>query len=76
MRQTGGRSFPYALSRRRLTRSDRELEIERFFSIRVDLRRVATFHTPNDKRPQDVAQKLMEVAEVSDPYLSFRLRIQ
>jgi hypothetical protein len=39
------------------------LEIERFFSVGVDLRRVATFHEPNDKRSQNVAQEMKKQPE-------------
>jgi len=39
------------------------LEIERFFSVSIDFRRVATFQKPNDKRPQDVAQEVKKQSE-------------
>src|SRR5206468_3414191 len=41
----------------------RDLEIERFLSVGFDLRRVAAFHEPNDKRPQDVTQKVKKQSE-------------
>jgi hypothetical protein len=49
--------------RNRVIDQHRNLKIQRFFSIRIDLRRVATFHEPNDKRPQEVAQEMKEQSE-------------
>src|SRR5207244_7373196 len=34
------------------------LEIERFFSVRVDLGRVATFHQPGDERAEKMTQEM------------------
>ena len=39
----------------------RDLEIERFFSVGVDFRRVATFHQPDDERPEDVPQEMKKI---------------
>jgi len=41
----------------------RDLEIERFLSVCVDLRRVAAFQEPNNERPENVTKKMKKQAE-------------
>ena len=47
----------------RVVNQHRDLEIQRFLSVRVDLRRVAAFYEPDDKRTENVTQKVKEQSE-------------
>jgi hypothetical protein len=47
----------------RVINQHRDLEIQRFLSMRVDLRRVAAFHKPDNKRTENVTQKVKEQSE-------------
>ena len=47
----------------RVVNQHRDLEIERFLSVRVDLRRVAAFYQPNDKRAENMTQKVKKQSE-------------
>src|SRR5439155_11492857 len=42
----------------RVVNQHRDLEIQRFLSMRVDLRRVAAFYQPDDKRTKNVTQEV------------------
>jgi len=44
----------------RVVNQHRDLEIQRFLSVRVDLRRVAAFYQPDGKRAENVAEKVEE----------------
>ena len=44
----------------RVVNQHRDLEIQRFLSIRVNLRRVAAFYQPNGKWAENVTQKVKE----------------
>jgi len=44
----------------RVINQHRDLEIQRFFPVRVDLRRIATFYQPHGKRAENVTQKVKE----------------
>ena len=41
----------------------RELEIQRLLAVRIDLRRIAPFHQPNNQRTEDVSEKMKKHAE-------------
>ncbi len=41
----------------------RDLEVERFFAVRVDLGRVAALDQPDDERPEQVAGEMKENAK-------------
>ncbi len=41
----------------------RDLEVERFFAVRIDLGRVAALDQPGDERPKQVAGEMQENAE-------------
>ena len=41
----------------------RDLEVERFFAVRVDLVRVAALGQPDDERPEQVAREMKKDAE-------------
>ena len=41
----------------------RDLEVERFFAMRIDLRRVVAFGQPDNERPDQVPGKMKENAE-------------
>ena len=47
----------------RVVNQHRDLEIERFLSVRVDLRGVAAFYQPDSKRAENVTQKVKEQSE-------------
>ena len=47
----------------RIVNQHRDLEIQRFLSVRVDLRRVAAFYQPDSKWTENVAQKVKEQSE-------------
>ena len=47
----------------RVVYQHRNLKIQRFLPVRVDLRRVAAFYQPYDKRTQDVTQEVKEQSE-------------
>ena len=47
----------------RVINQHRDLEIQRFLSMRVDLRRVAAFYKPDDKGTENVTQKVKEQSE-------------
>jgi hypothetical protein len=35
----------------------RDLEVQRFLSVRIDLGGISAFHQPDDERPADVAER-------------------
>ena len=41
----------------------RDLEVERFFAVRIDLGRVAALGQPDDERPEQVAREMKKNAE-------------
>ena len=43
----------------------RDLEVERFFAVRIDLGRVVALGQPDDERPEQVAGEMKENAEQS-----------
>ena len=47
----------------RVINQHRDLEIQRFLSMRVDLRRVAAFYKPDNKGTENVTQKMKEQSE-------------
>jgi len=47
----------------RIVNQHRDLKVERFFSMCVDLRRVAAFHEPNDQRSPNMAQDVKKQSE-------------
>ena len=44
----------------RVVNQHRDLEIQRFLSVRIDLRRVAAFYQPDGKWAENVTQKVKE----------------
>ena len=47
----------------RVVNQHRDLEIQRFLSVRVDLRRVAAFYQPDGKWAENVTQKVKEQSQ-------------
>ncbi len=41
----------------------RDLEVERFFAVRIDLGRIVALHQPDDERPEQVAGEMKKDAE-------------